>query len=157
MIKLEKIIVKDVVRLDDDSPILLKLTDDFSRVIKNFAEHIEIKGIFVVDEDDHFLGVITRTDLLDWARAKLGTILYKPLTDMNETIRLVTLIGASKVGDILRPETKSAAVNQNNTLGEALKIMVDIDLIVLPVVDESLHVIGRLRLSEILNRALTEK
>ena len=156
MIKLEKIIVKDTIRLDDDRPILLKLTDDFSQVIKNFAQHIEIKGIFVVDDDDRFLGVITRTDMLDWARAKLGTILYKPLTDMNETIRLVTLIGASKVGDVLRPETKDAAVNQNNTLGEALKIMVDIDLIVLPVVDESNHVIGRLRLSEILDRSLTE-
>jgi Mg/Co/Ni transporter MgtE len=156
MIKLEKIIVKDTIRLDDDRPILLKLTDDFSQVIKNFAQHIEIKGIFVVDDDDRFLGVITRTDMLDWARAKLGTILYKPLTDMNETIRLVTLIGASKVGDVLRPETKDAAVNQYNTLGEALKIMVDIDLIVLPVVDESNHVIGRLRLSEILDRSLTE-
>ncbi|MFN2235238.1 MAG: HPP family protein [Anaerolineales bacterium] len=156
MRKLEKIAVKDTIRQDDDHPILLKLTDDFSQVIKNFAQHVEIKGIFVVDEDDRFLGVITRTDMLDWARAKLGTILYKPLTDMNETIRLVTLIGASKVGDILRPETKNAAVNQNDTLGEALKIMVDIDLIVLPVVNESLHVIGRLRLSEILDRALTE-
>jgi CBS domain-containing protein len=90
MIKLEKITVKDTMRLDDDDPILLKLTDDFSQVIKNFAQHSEIKGIFVVDEDDRFLGVITRTDILDWARAKLGTILYKPLTDMNETIRLVT-------------------------------------------------------------------
>ena len=156
MIKLEKITVKDTIRLDDDDPILLKLTDDFSQVIKNFAQHSEIKGIFVVDEDDRFLGVITRTDILDWARAKLGTILYKPLTDMNETIRLVTLIGASKVGDILRAETKEAVVNQNNTLGEALKIMVDVDLIVLPVVDESSRVVGRLRLSEILERSLTE-
>ena len=156
MRKLEKIAVKDTIRQDNDHPILLKLTDDFSQVIKNFAEHIEIKGIFVVDEEDRFLGVITRTDMLDWVRAKLGTILYKPLTAMEETIRLVKLIGASKVGDILRPETKNAAVNQNDTLGEALKIMVDIDLIVLPVVDESLHVIGRLRLSEILDRALTE-
>jgi CBS domain-containing protein len=156
MIKLEKIIVKDVIRLDDDRPILLRLSDDFSQVIKNFSQHIEIKGIFVVDEDGRFLGVITRTDMLDWARAKLGTILYKPLTDMNETIRLVTLIGASKVGDILRPETKDAAVNQDDTLGEALKIMVDIDLIVLPVVDESSRVVGRLRLSEILERSLTE-
>jgi CBS domain-containing protein len=156
MIKLEKITVKDTMRLDDDDPILLKLTDDFSQVIKNFAQHSEIKGIFVVDEDDRFLGVITRTDILDWARAKLGTILYKPLTDMNETIRLVTLIGASKVGDILRAETKEAVVNQNNTLGEALKIMVDVDLIVLPVVDESSRVVGRLRLSEILERSLTE-
>jgi Mg/Co/Ni transporter MgtE len=94
--------------------------------------------------------------MLDWARAKLGTILYKPLTDMNETIRLVTLIGASKVGDILRPETKNAAVHLNDTLGEALKIMVDVDLIVLPVVDDSNHVIGRIRLSEILERSLTE-
>ena len=156
MIKLEKITVKDTMRLDDDDPILLKLTDDFSQVIKNFAQHSEIKGIFVVDEDDRFLGVITRTDILDWARAKLGTILYKPLTDMNETIRLVTLIGASKVGDILRAETKEAVVNQNNTLGEALKIMVDVDLIVLPVVDESSRVVGRLRLSEILEKSLTK-
>lgn len=156
MIKLEKIIVKDTIRLDDDHPILLKLTDDFSQVIINFSQHIEIKGIFVVDEEDRFLGVITRTDMLDWARAKLGTILYKPLTDMNETIRLVTLIGASKVGDILRPETKNAAVHLNDTLGEALKIMVDVDLIVLPVVDDSNRVIGRLRLSEILERSLTE-
>ena len=156
MIKLEKITVKDTMRLDDDDPILLKLTDDFSQVIKNFAQHSEIKGIFVVDEDDRFLGVITRTDMLDWARAKLGTILYKPLTDMNQTIRLVTLIGASKVGDILRSETKSASVHLNDTLGEALKIMVDVDLIVLPVVDESSRVVGRLRLSEILEKSLTE-
>ena len=156
MIKLDKIIVKDTIRLDDDHPILLKLSDDFSRVIKNFSQHIEIKGIFVVDEDDRFLGVITRTDMLDWARAKLGTILFKPLTDMNETIRLVTLIGASNVGDILRPETKDAAVNLDNTLGDALKIMVDIDLIVLPVVDESNHVVGRLRLSEILEQSLAD-
>ena len=156
MKKLEKITVKDTMCLDDDDPILLKLSDDFSQVIKNFSQHIEIKGIFVVDEDGRFLGVITRTDMLDWARAKLGTILYKPLTDMNETIRLVTLIGASKVGDILRPETKDAAVNQDDTLGEALKIMVDIDLIVLPVVDESSRVVGRLRLSEILEQSLTE-
>ena len=156
MIKLDKIIVKDTIRLDDDHPVLLKLTDDFSKVIINFAQHIEIKGIFAVDEEDRFLGVITRTDLLDWARAKLGTILYKPLTDMNETIRLVTLIGASHVGDILRSETKNAAVHLNDTLGEALKIMVDVDLIVLPVVDDSNRVIGRLRLSEILKRSLVE-
>jgi CBS domain-containing protein len=157
MIKLEKIIVKDTIRLDeDDHPILLKLNDDFSQVIINFSQHIEIKGIFVVDEEDRFIGVITRTDMLDWARAKLGTILYKPLTNINETIRLVTLIGASNVGDILRPETKNAAIHLNDTLGEALKVMVDIDLIVLPVVDESNRVAGRLRLSEILERSLTE-
>ena len=156
MINLEKLTVKDAYRLVDDSPILLKLNDEFGQVIKNFAQHVELRGIFVVDDHNHFLGVITRRDLLDWARAKLGKVLYRPLTDMDRTIRLVTLVGASKVGDILRPETKNAAVNLNDTLGKALGNMVDIDLIVLPVVDESQHVIGRLRLSELLNLALSE-
>ena len=107
-----------------------------------------------MDRDDHFLGVITRSDLLDWTRAKMGQVLLQPLTDMNKTIRLVTLVSAEKVGDVLRPETRKAAVQEDDTLDKALKIMLDTDLIVLPVVDASNHVIGRLRLSELLNMAL---
>lgn len=151
---LKKITIKDVYRLDDTPPILLNASDEFSQVIKNFAQHVEIRGIFVVDDADRFLGVITRTDLLDWARAKLGKLLLRPLSDMDKTIRLVTLISATTVGDILRSETKDAAVRVEDTLDEALKIMLETDLIVLPVVDESEHVIGGLRLSGLLNLAL---
>jgi predicted transcriptional regulator len=50
----------------------LRADDEFSQVIKNFAQHIELRGMFVLDQDDRFLGVITRTDLLDWTRAILG-------------------------------------------------------------------------------------
>jgi CBS domain-containing protein len=73
---------------------------------------------------------------------------------MDKTLRLVSLISASKVGDILRPETQNAAILENNTLDQALKIMVETDLILLPVVDDSQRVIGRLRLSELLHLAL---
>lgn len=155
MIKLQSIKVKEAFHLDLEDPILLKVDDEFRQVIKNFADHVELRGIFVLDQDDHFLGVITRSDLLDWTRAKLGTILLRPLTDMNKTIRLVILVSAEKVGDILRPETRNAAVHEDDTLDMALKIMLDTDLSVLPVVDASNHVIGRLRLSELLNMALT--
>jgi Mg/Co/Ni transporter MgtE len=72
---------------------------------------------------------------------------------MSKTIRLVTLV-AESVGDILRPETRNAAVQEQDTLDTALKIMLDTDLIVLPVVDASNYVIGRLRLSELLNMVL---
>jgi CBS domain-containing protein len=156
MITLQKLKVESAYNLDENDPILFKLSDEFSQVIKNFAHHAELRGIFVVDDENRFLGVLTRTDLLDWARVRLGAITLMPLTDMNKTIRLVTLIRASLVGDILRPETKGAAVRVDDTLAHALKAMVDTDLIVLPVVDDEQRVIGRLRLSEVLNLTLTE-
>lgn len=154
MITLQNLSVKDACLMDDDHPILFALDDDFGQIIKNFAHHTELRGIFVVDGDNRFLGVITRTDLLDWARAKLGAFLLKPLTDMNKTIRLITLIRASTVGDILRPETKQAVVRVDDTLDHALRIMVETDLIILPVINDLQHIIGKLRLSEVLNLAL---
>jgi len=75
---------------------------------------------------------------------------------MNKTIRLATPIKASLVGDILRPESKDASVQIDDTLAYALKVMVEKDLIVLPVVDVNQQIIGCLRLSEVLNFALNE-
>jgi len=75
---------------------------------------------------------------------------------MNKTIRLIKLIRASLVGGILRPETKEAAGHLDDTLADALKVMVDTDLILLPVVDESERIIGSLRLAEVFNLALDE-
>ncbi len=156
MISLQKLTVKDAYRLVDEDPILVKLTDEFSRVIKNFAHHAELRGVFVVDNDNRFSGVITRTDLLDWARVKLGAVFLKPLTNMDKTIRLVNLSNASTAGDVLRPDMKKAAILANDTLTHALRMMIEADLILLPVIDESQHIIGSLTLSELLNLALDE-
>jgi CBS-domain-containing membrane protein len=156
MITLQKLKVKDAYRLDKNQPILIKLSAEFSQVIINFTHHVELRGIFVVDDKNRFLGVITRTDLLDWARVKLGAITLQPLTDMNKTIRLATLIRASQLGDILRPETKQAAVRVDDNLGHALKVMVNTDLIVLPVINDEKRVIGKLKLSEVLSLVLDE-
>ena len=153
MITLQKLTVKDAYRLVDEDPILVRMTDDFNLVINNFAHHAELRGIFVIDDDNRFSGVITRTDLLDWARAKLGAFLLKPLTTTDKTIRLVNLIKASTAGDVLRPDTKKAVVFANDTLAHALRMMIESDLILLPVIDELQHIIGSLTLSELLNQA----
>jgi CBS-domain-containing membrane protein len=153
---LQKTLVKDAYQLDNEDPILTNLTADFSHVIQNFALHCELRGVFVVDDDNRFLGVITRTDQLEWAQAKLGAFLLKPLTDMDKTIRLITLIGSTSVGDILRTETKNAAVLADDSLAHALKKMIETDLIILPVIDEAQQIIGSLTLTEILNTALID-
>ncbi len=156
MITLQRLTVKEAYRLDDKDPIILRLNDNISQVLNNFAQHADLRGVFVVDDDNSFFGVITRVDLLDWARVKLGAGLRKPLIDMDKTIRLITLIDASTVGDILRQETKKVAVFANDTLAHALQMMIEADLIVLPVIDESQSIIGSLTLSEILNLVLTK-
>ena len=156
MITLQKLTVKDAFRIVDEDPILVRLTDEFSRVVNNFAHHADLRGVFVVDEANRFSGVITRTDLLDWARVKLGAIFLKPLANTNKTIRLVNLSKATTAGDVLRPDTKKAAVLPNDTLARALQMMIEADLILIPVIDESQHVIGSLTLSELLNLALAK-
>jgi CBS-domain-containing membrane protein len=60
------------------------------------------------------------------------------------------------VGDILRPETRAAAVFTSDTLAHALRKMIETDLIILPVIDKSQKIIGSLTLSELLNRALID-
>ena len=156
MITLQRLTVKDAYRLDDEDPVILRLNDEISQVINNFAHHADLRGVFVEDDDNRFSGVITRTDLLDWARVKIGAVFLKPLIDMDKTIRLISLIDASTVGDILRQETNKVVVFANDTLAHALQMMIEADLIVLPVIDESQHIIGSLTLSELLYLALTK-
>lgn len=157
MITLQKLTVKDAYLLADEDPVILRLTDGFSLAIHDFAHQAELRGLFVVDQEDRFVGVITRTDLLDWARVKLGAIFQKPLTNADKTIRLVNLINAESVSDVLHPETINAAVLPSDSLALALQKMIDSDSIILPVIDKSQHIIGSLTLSELLNRVLVEE
>ena len=150
MIILQKLTVKDAYRLDEEDPVIVRLDDEIGQIIFNFAQNTDLRGVFVVDEYERFFGVITRTDLLDWARVNLGAALIKPLTDMEKTIRMSTLIDASTISDMLRQETINVAVSSNDSLAIALRMMIETDLIVLPVIDESQQVIGNLTLSELL-------
>ncbi len=156
MINLKKLKVQDAYQLDDQDPILVKMTAGFSEVVHNFVHHADLRGVFVVDDDNRFAGVITRTDLLHWTQVKLGAFFLKPGMNADETLKLVNLINASAVEDVLRPDTKKAAVFANETLAHALKTMIEADLIVLPVIDKSQHIIGGLTLSEVLNSALVD-
>ena len=155
MITLEKLSVAEAYRLDDEEPIRLRLDDEISLIITTFAAHSDVRGVFVVDEMNRFAGVITRTDLLDWARVKLGAVLFGPRVDMEKSIRIATLVHASKIGDILRPETSKIAVLGSDRLARAARLMIEANLIVLPVIDEGQQIIGSLTLSELLNAALT--
>lgn len=153
---LQELTVKEVYELDKEDPVIAGISDTFNHVIHTFSHNADLRGIFVVDNQNRFAGVITRTDLLDWARAKLGAFVIHPMTDTDKSIRLSQLITASTVGNVLHPDSKNSAVFTDDTLAQALKKMIKLDLIILPVIDEAEHILGSLTLSELLDQVLTE-
>jgi CBS-domain-containing membrane protein len=154
---LQKLTVRDAYNLDLSPALIVGPDEDFSQVIKRFASSPELRGIFVAGADQQLLGVIARTDLLDWARAKLGAILQGPIRDIDKTLRLVNLMRASTAGQVMHPKSSRAGVKPEDTLSLALRRMIELDLIVLPVVDGDNRIVGDLKLSELLARVTEEE
>jgi CBS-domain-containing membrane protein len=141
--------------MDKTPSLITSPEDEFSDVVRRFAEQPELRGIFIADEECHLLGVITRRDLLDWARVQLGAAFYAEKEDwLKEDVRLFELMRASNPQEIARPDSAEAAAKLDDPLSEALRKMIVLDLICLPVVDDQGIIIGDLKFTEILFQAL---
>ena len=150
MIILETLTVEHICDLNLKDILIVEPDEAFSQVIQRFAYHSDLRGIYVTDAEGHLLGVITRIDLLDWARAKLGFIFRKPQIDQRKTTRLLNLMQASTAGQVMRQDSQHASVKRTDTLARALELMLELDLIVLPVVDDTNRIIGDLKLAKLL-------
>ncbi|MEM2146492.1 MAG: CBS domain-containing protein [Candidatus Jordarchaeaceae archaeon] len=142
--------VKDVYSKEMHSLIVGKNTP-VNDVIKNFAENPALRGIFVIDEKNQLMGVITRQDLLTWAKIMTGVPKAKNVDELFDIVRVTH----SKTAEgMIRKETKNAAVKPNDDINTALDKMIRLELIDLPVVDEKGKVIGDLLLSKVLKTIL---
>lgn len=155
MKRLKKITVEEAYNLDKTPSLIAAPNDEFTNVVRRFAEQPDLRGIFVAEEDNHLIGVITRRDLLDWARVQIGASFYTPEEHwLKEDVRLFELMRASKAHEVARPDSASSAVHVDDPLSEALRKMLVHDLSCLPVIDDDNIIIGDLKLSEILHQAL---
>lgn len=157
MIILQKLTVKDAYHLDLSPSLIVGPDEDFSTVIQRFARLPQARGIFVADAERRLLGVITREDLLDWARVKLGDFLQLSPAKRDKAYRFAGLMRASTAGEVMHPASHRAAVKADDTLARALRLMIELDLIVLPVVDDANRIVEDLKLSEILGRIVEEE
>nr|MDO8083061.1 CBS domain-containing protein [Candidatus Freyarchaeota archaeon] len=143
--------VKDVYSSEMHSLIVGKDTP-IEDVIKSFVKKPELRGIFIVDEKTQLIGVITRHDLITWAKFMAGVPQAKNVDDISESIRVL-----SKTAEgMIRKETKDAAVKLNDNVNIALDKMISLDLIDVPVINEKDKVVGDLQLLKIL-KAILEK
>lgn len=119
-------------------------------VISRFAYEPDLRAISLVDSRQRFVGVITRADLLKWStiillRGKVG------VASVGEARRLVS---ATKANDLRRSDWPLLGVWETDTLETAVNQMLSCNEETIPVLDSEGRILGDLRLSEVLLKAI---
>lgn len=151
---MKPVYVRDVYDPKQMLSVLVHADEPLEDVLRRFAREAWLRSIIVTDGAGRLIGVITRTDLLDWARLRLGTALRDTVGKPERVLRLAQLVGASTAQDAIHRGSKQAAVRPDDTVDRALRLMVDGDLIAIPVVDAEEHILGDLTLSRVLSYLL---
>ena len=139
----------EVHRLHSDVPASVTFDENvpLEEVIAVVASNPAIRGIFVVDSQEKFIGVISRSDLMKWIHLMLfGGKARRELT-IREIFRLVF---ASKAKDLLRSEMHTIGVKEDDRLQTALDKIVHHEQDILPVLDKDGKIIGDLTLNKVL-------
>ncbi|MGQ9586437.1 MAG: CBS domain-containing protein [Anaerolineae bacterium] len=145
------IFVRDVYDPEGRLSLLVRADEPLEDVLRRFAAlETCLRSIFVTTPDRLLIGVITRADMLHWARLRLGTALRGLTSEPESMLRLVQLLRACSAGDAIHPESDKAAVRLDETLDVALQRMLLVDLIAIPVVDHEGRVQGDLTFSRVL-------
>ena len=143
--------VEEVYRIHGTASVSVPEDVSLEYIITRFAREPSVRGIFLTDTSERFVGLITRNDLMKWAHIKLFGGKGRHDIAVSELFRLA---GAVKAKDLLRSDQRKLSVKETDTLQTALDKMLDYEEDVLPVVDGERRILGDLRLSEVLLKAI---
>lgn len=143
--------VKDVYDLAKMCSLVIDENESLVNVIKSFVKNPDLRGIFLVNKEKKLKGVLTRVDLLNIVKVKLG----KDVDEIPLRIRVLKNLSDVKVSNIVGMFSQRAGIKLGDSLDKALDLMIEMDLVDIPVVDDDNKVIGDLTLSEILLKLMT--
>jgi CBS domain-containing protein len=143
--------VGEVFRLHGDASI--KVSEDVSieYVLAYLGQEQHIRGIFLVDEAQKFKGVISSADIRKWVHIELFGGKGRHEIPISTFYRIA---GAKKARDLASSDYLSLGVRETDSLQTALDKMLDYEEDIIPVLDSEGHILGDLRLSEVLLKAL---
>lgn len=145
--------VAEVCRLTPLQIMVVNGEEPLSKVVHAFAVRHDQHDVFLVDDEERLVGVISVQDLLQWARLYLGLPVPSSSLTLGQVRRLML---AHHARELARMGSQKAAVYEDDTLEEALTHMAQYNLTAIPVLDEEGRVINDLRLSEVLDIALQD-
>jgi CBS domain-containing protein len=145
---MNKILVSDVYHLHDSAMVKMDAGLSLEDAIGALARNPSARGIFLLDSEFKFAGLITRVNLLRWAHLNLSGGRDRQEIPIAEFFKIVN---ARKARDLAGNNQAALSVKETDTLHAALDKMLDAEEDVLAVLDNEDKVLGDLRLSEVLN------
>ena len=139
--------VKDVFEIAKTLSLIVDEEEQIYKIIEQYAENPSLRGIFVVDKERRLKGIVTRNDLLQWAKFKIGAY---PSNDTLIVDKINRYVYSTIAKNIIRRDSSEIYVKPEDSLNSALELMVNEDILAIPVVDEEKRIIGDLILSEVL-------
>jgi len=143
-----KLLVKDVFEIAKTLSLIVDEGEPIHKIIKHYVENPSLRGIFVVDKERRLKGIVTRTDLLQWAKFRIGAYASNDSLIVDKINRYVYSTTAK---DIVHRYSSETYVKPEDNLTSALEMMLNEDILDIPVVDEEKRIIGDLILSEVLD------
>ena len=147
---MKTILVKDVYLLHGTASV--SVTDEvlLEEIIYRFAHEPGIRGVFLIDKEQRFVGMVSRLAIMKWAEFQLFGK-WKRGVPASE---ITHLVDSAKAKNVARGDWRSVGVKEEDTLEKAFNQMMMLGEDVLPVLDEDGRIIGDLRLSEVLLKAI---
>lgn len=126
--------IKDILARVDKQPYMKVSVDSrLEEVAAKAAEKRNIRGIYVVNEDDQLCGYLSLGTLIRHVIAARREPQFHPRT-------LLTYITSKKISDIMEKHVIFAHVNQE--VKDVIEKMLDINIKEIPVVDQEMHIIN---------------
>ena len=147
---MKTILVKEVYQLHGTASISVTEEVLLEDIISRFAHEPGIRGVFLIDEKQRFAGIVSRTAIMKWAEFQL----FGKWKNGVPAPEVTHLVDSVKAKNMARGDWRSYGVKEFDTLEEAFNQMMSFGEDVIPVLDEDGRIIGDLRISEVLLKAL---
>jgi CBS domain-containing protein len=143
--------VGDVYQLHGKASMVVTEDAALDYVVALLGHERHLQGVFIVDSNQRFIGMVSSLDLLRWIQLQL----YGGKQGRERQIsELINLMKARKAKDILKHNNALFNVKENDTLQAALDLMIEYDQDIIVVLDSGGRIIGDLSLSESLLKVL---
>jgi CBS domain-containing protein len=148
---MDTIQVGDVYKLHGTASIAVSEDVSLDYVLAYLGHEQHIRGVFLVNAEKKFKGVVTGNDIRRWAHIELFGGQGRHEIHLSDFYRIAD---AKKAGDLARGDYRSLGVSETDSLQTALDQMLNYEEDIIPVLDSEGRILGDLRLSEVLLKAL---
>lgn len=140
--------VKDLLPFSRTRPAVITAEAGLRQVAEKMIEDPKAREVYVVDEEERLVGVITLRRLMHW-------VFSSQLSSDTSPTALLELIGSETAGDLaLR---KPVYIHADDSVEKLLQVIFRYDLNEIPVISHEGYIVNNLNMLEVLSAWLEEK